>query len=131
MDTPKPQQKSAHLLDDLESIRQLLGDDNLQPPLLTDTVEEGEQEQIPMLFDPVGNEPPAVEPPAAPTPSAAAQPTVPVDKGPDALLHLDSELRAAAQLIMQDVIDDFAPHIETEIKRRLDARMERLLSQYE
>jgi hypothetical protein len=32
---------------------------------------------------------------------------------------------------MQDVIDDFAPHIETEIKRRLDARMERLLSQYQ
>ena len=46
----------------------------------------------------------------------------------DALLHLDSELRAAAQLIMQDVIDDFAPHIETEIKRRLDARLERLLA---
>ncbi|SDT49147.1 hypothetical protein SAMN05216496_4888 [Pseudomonas sp. Z003-0.4C(8344-21)] len=131
MDTPKPQQKSAHLLDDLESIRQLLGDDNLQPPLLTDTVDEGEQEQIPMLFDPVGNEPPAVAPPAAPAPTATAQPAAPVDKGPDALLHLDSELRAAAQLIMQDVIDDFAPHIETEIKRRLDARMERLLSQYE
>ena len=131
MDTPKPQQKSAHLLDDLESIRQLLGDDNLQPPLLTDTVDEGEQEQIPMLFDPVGNEPPAVEPPAVPAPTAAAQPAAPADKGPDALLHLDSELRAAAQLIMQDVIDDFAPHIETEIKRRLDARMERLLSQYE
>ena len=36
----------------------------------------------------------------------------------------------AAQLIMQDVIDDFAPHIETEIKRRLSARLERLLSQY-
>jgi len=131
MDTPKPQQKSAHLLDDLESIRQLLGDDNLQPPLLTDTVDDGEQEQIPMLFDPAGNEPPAVEPPAAPAPTAAAQPAAPADKGPDALLHLDSELRAAAQLIMQDVIDDFAPHIETEIKRRLDARMERLLSQYE
>ena len=58
MDTPKPQQKSAHLLDDLESIRQLLGDDNLQPPLLTDTVEEGDQEQIPMLFDTVGASPP-------------------------------------------------------------------------
>ncbi len=128
MDTSKPQQKSAHLLDDLESIRQLLGDDNLQPPLLTDTVEEGEQEQIPMLFDPVGNEPPAVEPPAAPAPTATAQSAAPADKGPDALLHLDSELRAAAQLIMQDVIDDFAPHIETEIKRRLDARMERLLA---
>ncbi|MBK5375886.1 DNA polymerase III subunit chi [Pseudomonas sp. TH08] len=131
MDTPKPQQKPTHLLDDLESIRQLLGDDNLQPPLLTDTVEDGEQEQIPMLFDAVGSEPPAVEPPPAPAPKPAAQPAAPVDKGPDALLHLDSELRAAAQLIMQDVIDDFAPHIETEIKRRLDARLERLLSQYE
>ena len=131
MDTPKPQQKSAHLLDDLESIRQLLGDDNLQPPLLTDTVEEGEQEQIPMLFDSVGAEPAAVEPPPAPAPTPAAPPAATAAKGPDALLHLDSELRAAAQLIMQDVIDDFAPHIETEIKRRLDARMERLLSQYE
>ncbi|MDH2080860.1 DNA polymerase III subunit chi [Pseudomonas koreensis] len=125
MDTPKPQQKSAHLLDDLESIRQLLGDDNLQPPLLTDTVDDSEQEQIPMLFDSVGNQPAAVEPPPAPPAAPAA---APVDKGPDALLHLDSELRAAAQLIMQDVIDDFAPHIETEIKRRLDARMERLLA---
>ena len=133
MDTPKPQQKPTHLLDDLESIRQLLGDDNLQPPLLTDTVDDGEQEQIPMLFDSVGAEPAAVavEPQSAPTPAPAAQPAAPANKGPDALLHLDSELRAAAQLIMQDVIDDFAPHIETEIKRRLDARMERLLSQYE
>ncbi|MCH4900451.1 MULTISPECIES: DNA polymerase III subunit chi [unclassified Pseudomonas] len=130
MDTPKPLQKPTHLLDDLESIRQLLGDDNLQPPLLTDTVDDGEQEQIPMLFDSVDNTPQAVE--AAPAPAPAPQPAAaPVDKGPDALLHLDSELRAAAQLIMQDVIDDFAPHIETEIKRRLEARMERLLSQYE
>jgi len=128
MDTPKPLQKPAHLLDDLESIRQLLGDDNLQPPLLTDTVEDGEQEQIPMLFEAVDATPPTLEPPPAPPPAPAA---APADKGPDALLHLDSELRAAAQLIMQDVIDDFAPHIETEIKRRLEARMERLLSQYE
>ncbi|MBH3407369.1 DNA polymerase III subunit chi [Pseudomonas glycinae] len=129
MDTPKPLQKPAHLLDDLESIRQLLGDDNLQPPLLTDTVDDGEQEQIPMLFDSVDNTPQAVEAAPTPTPTPAAQPAAaPVDKGPDALLHLDSELRAAAQLIMQDVIDDFAPHIETEIKRRLEARMERLLA---
>ncbi|WP_367372867.1 DNA polymerase III subunit chi [Pseudomonas lini] len=129
MDTSKPQQNSAHLLDDLESIRQLLGDDNLQPPLLTDTVIEGDQEQIPMLFDTVGNAPQPVE--TTPPPAPAAQPSPAASKGPDALLHLDSELRAAALLIMQDVIDDFAPHIETEIKRRLDARMERLLSQYE
>ncbi len=129
MDTPKPQQQSAHLLDDLESIRQLLGDDNLQPPLLTDTVIDGDQEQIPMLFETAGNVPQPVEP--TPPPAPAVQPSPEPGKGPDALLHLDSELRAAAMLIMQDVIDDFAPHIETEIKRRLDARMERLLSQYE
>jgi len=125
MDIPKSPQKPAHLLDDLESIRQLLGDDNLQPPLLTDTVahepvhEPVHDEQIPLLFDPINGQP-------EPEPAAKAE-----AKGPDALLHLDRELRAAAQLIMQDVIDDFAPHIETEIKRRLDARMERLLSQYE
>ncbi|VVO95447.1 hypothetical protein PS838_02535 [Pseudomonas fluorescens] len=127
MDTPK-QQQSAHLLDDLESIRQLLGDDNLQPPLLTDTVEDDDQEQIPMLFDAVSASQPTVEPTS---PTSAAEPSPAADKGPDALLHLDGELRSAAMLIMQDVIDDFAPHIETEIKRRLAARMDRLLSQYE
>ncbi len=127
MDTPKPLQKPTHLLDDLESIRQLLGDDNLQPPLLTDTVEDDDQEQIPMLFDSVSASQPTIEP-LAPVP--AAQPAQAVSKNPDDLLHLDSELRAAAQWIMQDVIDDFAPHIETEIKRRLSARLERLLSQY-
>ena len=128
MDTPNPLKKDDHLLDDLESIRQLLGDDGLQPPLLTESV-DGEV-QIPLLFDMVGGKPaPApVEPPVVEVAPVAAT----IEKTPDALLlHLDNELRAAAQLIMQDVIDDFAPHIETEIKRRLDARMERLLSQYQ
>ena len=123
MDTPNPLKKDDHLLDDLESIRQLLGDDDLQPPLLTEPV-EGEV-QIPLLFDMVGGKP------AAPAP-VVAEPAPAAEKAPDALLlHLDNELRAAAQLIMQDVIDDFAPHIEAEIKRRMDARMERLLSQYQ
>jgi len=130
MDTPNPIKKDDHLLDDLESIRQLLGDDDLQPPLLTESV-NGEV-QIPLLFDMVGGKPAAPEPVAAPVaPVAPAAPVAePVaEKSPDALLlHLDNELRAAAQLIMQDVIDDFAPHIETEIKRRLDARMERLIA---
>ncbi|OUM29900.1 DNA polymerase III subunit chi [Pseudomonas sp. 1239] len=118
MDKPAPMPKPAHLLDDLESIRQLLGDDALEPPLLTETVEE----QIPLLLEPA--EPAtratvAAEPAAEPDPQARRQ---------DTLLHLDSELRAAAQLIMQDVIKDFTPHIENEIKRRLDARLERLLN---
>jgi len=133
MDTPNPLKDSDHLLDDLESIRKLLGDDDLQPPLLTDSV-NGDV-QIPLLFDMVGGKPVAPEPVETPAEQAAPAPAVAVpaaEKAPDALLlHLDNELRAAAQLIMQDVIDDFAPHIETEIKRRLDARMERLLSQYQ
>lgn len=109
MDKPTAMPQSAHLLDDLESIRQLLGDADLQPPLLTETVEE----EIPLLLE----EPVAAQAPAD-DPQARRQ---------DTLLHLDSELRAAAQLIMQDVINDFTPHIETEIKRRLAARLERLL----
>ena len=130
MDTPNPLKKDDHLLDDLESIRQLLGDDGLQPPLLTETV-DGEV-QIPLLFDMVGGKPAAPAPAVAARVAEAAPVAAAAEKAPDALLlHLDNELRAAAQLIMQDVIDDFAPHIETEIKRRLDARMERLLSQYQ
>ncbi|NVZ12227.1 DNA polymerase III subunit chi [Pseudomonas sp. D8002] len=133
MDTPNPLKDSDHLLDDLESIRKLLGDDDLQPPLLTDSV-NGDV-QIPLLFDMVGGKPVTPEPVETPAVQAAPAAAVAVpaaEKAPDALLlHLDNELRAAAQLIMQDVIDDFAPHIETEIKRRLDARMERLLSQYQ
>ncbi|MNT82439.1 hypothetical protein D3C72_2221680 [compost metagenome] len=43
------------------------------------------------------------------------------------LNRLDNELRAAAELILQDVIDDFVPQIEAELKRRLQARLSRLL----
>ncbi|WP_285423043.1 DNA polymerase III subunit chi [Pseudomonas sp. efr-133-TYG-103a] len=142
MDNSKNLKDSAHLLDDLESIRQLLGDDSLQPPLLTDSV-SGEG-QIPLLFDVVSGQVVAAEeadvndiPTLTAEPVIALEPPAPEQAepvaskpNPDDLLHLDNELRAAAQLIMQDVIDDFAPHIENEIKRRLDARMERLLSQY-
>ncbi|NIE74564.1 DNA polymerase III subunit chi [Pantoea sp. Tr-811] len=122
MDKPSPLPDSAHLLDDLESIRQLLGDADLQPPLLTETVE-----QIPLLLDvPPGNAPL----PAAPEPEAAPEDD-PQTRRQDTLLHLESELRAAAQMIMQDVINDFTPHIENEIKRRLDARIERLIKRSE
>lgn len=142
MDNSKPLKDPAHLLDDLESIRQLLGDDTQQAP----THGEG---QIPLLFDVVGAKPalsqeldfgdeddaeiPTLTPEPVVPPVVPVAPAEPVQakSKEDALLHLDSELRAAAQLIMQDVIDDFAPHIETEIKRRLEARMERLLSQYQ
>ncbi|WP_060478739.1 MULTISPECIES: hypothetical protein [Pseudomonas] len=122
MDKPSALPDSAHLLDDLESIRQLLGDSDLQPPLLTETVE-----QIPLLLDvPSGHAPQASEQPMASPPQDDPQ-----TRRQDTLLHLDSELRAAAQMIMQDVINDFTPHIENEIKRRLDARIERLIKRSE
>ena len=133
MDTPKPPQRPAQLLDDLESIRELLGDEQLDPPLLTDSIDP---DSIPLLSD-------IVTPPPAPTPTHrappdAAQPTaaaalrdsieqaVTRDSGAE-LNRLDNELRAAAQLILQDVIDDFVPQIEAELKRRLEARLTRLL----
>ena len=76
MDTPNPIKKDGHLLDDLESIRQLLGDDGLQPPLLTEAV-NGEV-QIPLLFDMVGSKPDAPQPPVeAPVPPPVAVPGSP------------------------------------------------------
>lgn len=133
MDTPKPPQRPAQLLDDLESIRELLGDEQLDPPLLTDSIDP---DSIPLLSD-------IVTPPPAPTPTHRAppdaiQPTAAtalrdgieqaVTRDSSAELNrLDNELRAAAQLILQDVIDDFVPQIEAELKRRLEARLTRLL----
>ena len=128
MDTSNSPQKAAHLLDDLESIRKLLGDEGLQPPLLTEMV--GQQDpQIPLLSEVISDQ---EEPEPAQIPLVGIAPAPVAEKAPDALLvHLDKELRTAAQAIMQDVINDFAPHIETEIKRRLDAHMERLLAQHQ
>lgn len=159
MDTPKSS-KPAHLLDDLEAIRELLEKDQLEPPLLTETLDDL---QIPLLSDiiepgpavvtpapaPVAAPRPVVPPQSAapaprpaptptPTPAPAAMPSTASVVGsvvqrslnpPSAVEQhrLDSELRAAAQLILQDVIDDFVPQIEAELKRRLDARLDHLL----
>ncbi|WP_298187571.1 DNA polymerase III subunit chi [uncultured Pseudomonas sp.] len=129
MDNPNTPKKPAHLLNDLESIRQLLGDENLEPPLLIDSIDP---DSIPLLSEIV------TPPPSEATPAAPAQPapsvaqtlreTVNQSISRDSELNrLDTELRAAAQLILQDVIDDFVPQIEAELKRRLEARLPRLL----
>lgn len=126
MDTPKLPQKPTHLLDDLESIRQLLGDELLDPPLLTDSIDP---DSIPLLSDIVSPLPAPEHPPIAPpAPAAGLHSSIQQTLNRDSeLKRLDNELHAAAQLILQDVIDDFVPQIEAELKRRLQARLSRLL----
>ncbi len=128
MDNPNPPQKPAQLLNDLESIRQLLGDEQIEPPLLVDSLDP---DSIPLLSEIVTPPPrpatPAPRPSVAPT-ARTLRETVSQSISRDSELNrLDSELRAAAELILQDVLDDFVPKIEAELKRRLDARLTRLL----
>lgn len=120
MDSRKPPHDPDHLLEDLKSIQELLDEPGAEPPLLTESFEP---DNIPLLSDVIAPAPRTQEPPAA----EPAEPKV----SPQAseLNRLDLELRAAAQLILQDVIDDFAPQIEAELQRRLEARMQRLLAQ--
>ena len=115
--TQTPPHKT-HLLDDLESIRALLGDQD--PPVLNDTLDP---DSIPMLSDVVERPPTA----AAPTEAEPREPAVRTAFRTLAERHLDHELRTAAQLILQDVIDDFVPQIEAELRNRLEARAEQLI----
>ncbi|HIQ45603.1 MAG TPA: DNA polymerase III subunit chi, partial [Pseudomonas oleovorans] len=70
MDTPKPPQKPVQLLHDLESIRELLGDDSHEPPLLIDSLDP---DSIPVLSD-IVSAPPGPPPPFHATPAAQAKP---------------------------------------------------------
>ena len=119
--TPKAPNKPAELLSDLESIRALLGDDFPDTPPNSEMLDP---DSIPLLSD-------IVEP-------APVATTGDSDDGPRetsvrsafrslAERHIDHELRTAANLILQEVIDDFVPQIEAELKRRLESRIERLV----
>ncbi|MFV3367483.1 DNA polymerase III subunit chi [Pseudomonas sp. NY15435] len=120
MDNRKPPHDPDHLLEDLKKIQDLLDESGAEPPLLTESFEP---DNIPLLSDVVTPAPQAPEP-------AVAQPAAPqASPAASELSRLDLELRAAAQLILQDVLDDFAPQIEAELQRRLEARMQRLLAQ--
>lgn len=107
MDSLKPKPDTAHLLDDLQSIRDLL-DEDLLPPLLTETLGA---DDIPLLSEIVTLEEDEEEPRPAPPPP-----------------RLEQALHTEAQLILQEVVDDFLPQIEAELKRRLEVRLERLLA---
>lgn len=138
MDNPTPS-RAAHLLNDLESIRDLLGP-NGEPPLLTDSIN---QLEIPLLSDVVLPEPPEPLPSNASQAFRAAAEAAAIAMQAQQILHppvasaagafepdrVKREMHAAAQLILQDVVDDFVPQIEAELKRRLETRLARLLSE--
>lgn len=94
-------------------------------PLLTETVGEP---VIPLLSEPLDSVPllsdplpaPRVPPAVASRPSAAAEPAMP-------MAQIERELHAAAQLIMQEVIDDYMLQIEAELHRRLEDHLASLL----
>lgn len=199
-----PPHSPHRLLDDLESIRDLLDEPSSEPPLLTDSLDDDldeDQLEIPLLDEVVPQRPASNTVKAAPslppkpaasaaltqppkqtlTPPATSQPAPPqathsatgkppaekldpairaaqaINQRPNSIkealaeslrqghiqppsdehdtpttfsasqLRLDNELRAAAQLILQELIDDYVPRIEAELKQRLEARLSRLL----
>lgn len=126
MDTNNPKDKPAQLLSDLESIRQLLALGIGEPPLLSGSIDP---RNIPLLSDIVV--PAFAASPLQPIPPLpAARPSSTAAK-PNALelSRLESEMRMAAQLMLQDVIDDFVPQIEAELHRRLQLRLDLQLKQ--
>ncbi|AWM60867.1 DNA polymerase III subunit chi [Stutzerimonas stutzeri] len=120
--TPKAPNKPAELLSDLESIRALLGDDFPDEPPNGAALDP---DSIPLLSD-------IVEPAPAAT-TGGANDDEPRETSVRSAFrslaerHIDHELRTAANLILQEVIDDFVPQIEAELKRRLETRLERLV----
>lgn len=120
--TQTPPDKPTHLLDDLESIRALLGD---QDPSPTDSLDPS---AIPLLSEVVSTGQPSTPLPVVSEPEPEPrEPAVRTAFRTLAERHLDHELHAAAQLILQDVIDDFVPQIEAELRRRLEGRAEQLI----
>jgi hypothetical protein len=111
----KPPQRPAELLEDLEAIRALLGDDQAtldpaQIPLLSQVIDA-----------PEGAATPATEQDDTKEPAVRAAFRSLAER------HLDHQLRGSVEQVVQGVIDDFLPLIEAELRRRLDERAAALL----
>src|SRR5690606_12855033 len=99
----------------------LLGEQDL--PLLTERLDP---DSIPLLSDVVASPQTdiSIEEPEL---TERREPAVRTAFRSLAERHLDHELRMAANLILQEVIDDFMPQIEAELKRRLEVRVDELI----
>ena len=128
MDNPQIPPQPNLLLDDLESIRELLDNGTLEAPLLTDSLD---QRLPPLLSDRLDQQQPSAPPqpfnpaPRSPEPvRSALQQSLGRDH---ALTRLDAELRAAAQVVLEEVVRDFTPQLQAELQRRLQERVSQLL----
>ncbi|MBV2133824.1 DNA polymerase III subunit chi [Pseudomonas sp. MAP12] len=116
MDTPPLPPHPAHLPD--------WANDEL--PLLTETVGEP---GIPLLSEVVPTTPRPSAPASPPAQAMATPPAASLASPPAAepLAQIERELHAAAQLIMQEVIDDYMLQIEAELHRRLEEHLAKVL----
>ena len=127
MDTPP---KPTHLPDWASDELPLLTETVDEPaiPLLSDPLPEA-----PLLREPLLRDPQLAEPPESLPPAAGREQPLPTQRpAGDALRHeplaqIERELHAAAQLIMQEVIDDYMLQIEAELHRRLEEHLASIL----
>lgn len=121
MDTPPLPPQPANLPD--------WANDEL--PLLTETVGEPGipllSEVVPATLRPAGGEPVSPPRPPAPAMSAPTAASMAATAAAEPLAQIERELHAAAQLIMQEVIDDYMLQIEAELHRRLEEHLAKVL----
>ena len=132
MDTPPLPPHPANLpdwaSDELPLLTETVGEPAI--PLLREPLLSEPADGVPLLSEQLPARPPAIPPATlAPTASAASR-AVPVDIASDAampLAQIERELHAAAELIMQEVIDDYMLQIEAELHRRLEEHLAKVL----
>lgn len=131
MDTPPLPPHPANLpdwaSDELPLLTETVGEPAiplLREPLLREQLLSEPADAVPLLSEQVPASPPAKPPatPAAPAASAASASDAAMP-----LAQIERELHAAAELIMQEVIDDYMLQIEAELHRRLEDHLASLL----
>lgn len=115
MDTPQPPANLPHWAsDELPLLTETVGETNL--PLLSERLPETPEA------------PPAIDaPPPAAVPASVSRSALAEARGREPLAQIERELHAAAQLIMQEVIDDYMLQIEAELHRRLEEHLSKIL----
>ena len=97
-------------------------------PLLTETVGETNLPLLSERLPETPEAPPAIDtPPPAAVPAGVSRSALAEARGREPLAQIERELHAAAQLIMQEVIDDYMLQIEAELHRRLEEHLSKIL----